>query len=71
MDVGLLECAGPAGGPVSIRLFVDGVAAVGGTDAEGLAPSPVGMFAFSSDGVPAEVAFDNFAVKTLPGAPGS
>ena len=31
----------------------------------------VGMFAFSSDGVPAEVAFDNFAVKTLPSAPGS
>ena len=36
----------------------------------GLAPSPVGMFAFSFDGVPTEVAFDNFAVKTLPSAPG-
>jgi len=65
-----LECSGAAGGNVALRLFVNGAAAVAGNDPQGLAPSPVGMFAFSFDGVPTEVAFDNFAVKTLPPAPG-
>jgi hypothetical protein len=56
---------------MTLRLFVNGAAAVAGTDEVALGPSPVGMFAYSSGGVPSEVAFDNFVIKTLPTAPGS
>ena len=64
-----LECSGAAGGAMTVKLFLNGTPVVAGADPEALAASPVGMFAFASDGVPAEVAFDNFEVKTLPAAP--
>jgi hypothetical protein len=64
-----LECSGEAGAAMTLRLSVDGKPAAVGTDPAALGPSPVGIFVYSLDTVPAEVAFDNVEVKTLAAAP--
>ncbi|MGH9278992.1 MAG: serine/threonine-protein kinase [Acidimicrobiales bacterium] len=57
-----LECLGAAGGPVTLRLFVDDRLVGEATDPNGMGPGAVGLVV-NSVAEPAEVQFDDFAVR--------